>query len=539
MRKCMDEVDLLIKSGISCIWIDTYEEAEVLRDIKALVKREYKTFPLRVWSNTEGMKKIPTIAGETAQPPDRKFREPNAVFEYIATAAGFREESQGSRNIFVLRDLNELMGRDPRVKRYIRDIMEYPMRYQNIIIVVSPQVDIPDDIAKLFRVVDYDLPDRAYAMELIAHVVTQALTKNKLKEEPSPKEYGDAVDASMGLTAREIISAATESIVRSGKLDTSFLMEHKIQEVRKSGVLDFKIPAISLEDVGGNRAIKEWLYEQKSLFNEDARTFGLEMPKGYMSVGVPGSAKTMLAEAFAGMMGIPMLSLSMSKIMSKLVGESERKIEYALSVAKSCAPCVLLLDEVEKLVGGAGAGGSSNRTDGGVTNRVFAALLKFMNDNESGVYVIMTSNDVSSLPPEFTREGRVDAQWYFGLPKAEERKEIFEIHFKKFGRTLESALLDYAVEHTDGYTGAEIKGVVKNCMRKAYIRHTNGEEADITEEDIQAAINEVIPVSRSSREKIMALENWCADRARRSDYDEHEEQDDKDDRPYCNSIFDI
>lgn len=98
----------------------------------------------------------------------------------------------------------------------------------------------------------------------------------------------------------------------------------------------------------------------------------------------------------------------MDKILSKYAGESERNIAKALTLIKSCAPCVLLIDEVEKALGGIK---SSNASDSGVVARAFGKVLEFLNDNDNGVYVIMTSNDVSQLPPELTRAGRLDAIW--------------------------------------------------------------------------------------------------------------------------------
>lgn len=211
-------------------------------------------------------------------------------------------------------------------------------------------------------------------------------------------------------------------------------------------------------------------------------------------------------------MGVPLLELSMNRVMDKLVGQSEQKIAQALSVAKACAPCVLLLDEVEKMLGAASV--SSNASDGGVTARILQAILKFMNDNDSGVYVIMTSNDVSQLPPEFTRAGRLDATWYFGLPDDEERRGIFRIHFAKKGREVSDIILNEAVRSSDGFTGAEIQQVVKNTMRKAFSRYLKDGNQNILAEDIREAAGEVIPVSKSSKEKIAALDMYCRSRAR-------------------------
>lgn len=137
-----------------------------------------------------------------------------------------------------------------------------------------------------------------------------------------------------------------------------------------------------------------------------------------------------------------------------------------------------------------------------------------MNDNDSGVYVIMTSNDVSQLPPEFTRPGRIDCTWYFGLPCAEERRGIFKIHFQKKGRTVSDVILNAAVKASEAFTGAEIQQVVKNCMRHAYSRYLKDNNDNITKADVVAAAKEVIPISKSSREKIAALDIYCRDRAR-------------------------
>ena len=546
MRKCMDEVKILIDAGITCIWITSYEEAAVLADIREMVRMHYRTIPLYQWSVSEGCKKLATLPAEKDGPADMNLRQPPAVMEKIANDSGCRA-AVGSRNIYVLRDLQEFFAGQSStlIRRYIRDIKEYPGNKgcNNVIICISPAVALPDDITKLFRVVSYELPDKEEVLRLTQKYVekfNKLAQKQPLEyEELGPEKIDSIVDACLGLTKKEIGMSISESIVRHHTIDPTFLLSNKIQEVKKSGILDYKIPEITLDDVGGNQAIKDWLYEQKEMFSQEARDFSLPMPKGYMAVGIPGSAKTMLAEAFAGMMNIPLLSLSMSKIMSKLVGESEQKIEQAIQVAKSCAPCVLLLDEVEKMLGGAGAGGSSNRTDGGVTNRVFQSLLKFMNDNDSGVYVIMTSNDVSALPPEFTRAGRIDAQWYFGLPKVSERKEILRIHFAKFGKDVPDNVIDLAAKETEGYTGAELREVAKNCMRKAFIRFKNSEKATIgfTVSDVESSISEVIPISKSSKEKIMALESWCAERARRSDYEEVETDNAHNDQPLFGGVF--
>lgn len=200
----------------------------------------------------------------------------------------------------------------------------------------------------------------------------------------------------------------------------------------------------------------------------------------------------------------------MSKIMDKLVGQSERKIEQAFRVAKACAPCVFLWDEVEKMLGGIK---SSNSSDSGTTARVFGKCLEFLAENND-VFVIMTSNDVSQLPPEFTRAGRLDAMWYFSLPTFEERKEIFRIHLEKTGKDISEELIESSARNSENFTGAEIQETVKIAMRKAYKRFKEDGNNALVEDDVIGASKEIIPLYRSSKEKILSLEAWAHGRAR-------------------------
>ena len=159
---------------------------------------------------------------------------------------------------------------------------------------------------------------------------------------------------------------------------------------------------------------------------------------------------------------------------------------------------------------------SSNSSDSGTTNRVLEECLQFLHKN-NGVFVVMTSNDITQLPPEFTRPGRVDVLWYFSLPTYEERKEIFRVHLGKTGKEISEELVVAGAQCTENYTGAEIQAVVKAALRKAFIRYTKEEsDGNISEEDIKQAAGEVVPIYKSSREVVGRLEAWAKDRARYS-----------------------
>lgn len=155
--------------------------------------------------------------------------------------------------------------------------------------------------------------------------------------------------------------------------------------------------------------------------------------------------------------------------------------------------------------------------------RVVGQLLSFLSSEDSkDVFTIMTSNNSSSLPPELTRSGRIDTIWYFGLPDLEERKEIFKIHFNKCNKEVPEELINYAAISAQNFTGAEIKETVKVTIRKAYNRFKKDKNPNITKEDIDNAIPEIIPVYNSSKETIKLLEQYYKDRARWSNVTEEE-----------------
>src|SRR5688500_17787417 len=106
--------------------------------------------------------------------------------------------------------------------------------------------------------------------------------------------------------------------------------------------------------------------------------------------------------------------------MGFLVGQTEANVRQALRVADAMSPCVLFVDELEKALAGAASSGS---TDSGVSARLFGSLLTWLSDHTSDVFFVGTSNDVSKLPPEFSRAERFDGIFFLDLPGSEERSK--------------------------------------------------------------------------------------------------------------------
>ena len=190
--------------------------------------------------------------------------------------------------------------------------------------------------------------------------------------------------------------------------------------------------------------------------------------------------------------------------MSKWVGESEASIRNAFRQVEAMAPCVLQIDEVEKGFGSIGSDG-----DGGSSLRTFGTLLKWMSERTCPAYIIMTSNDVSRLPPEFTRKGRIDEIFGVYLPTVEERAEIFAIHLRKRRRDPDTFDLAALAEATEAYSGADIERVVITGLKLAFRARIELKTAHL----LQAA-PEVRPLSKTDPERVAAMTAWLEQHAK-------------------------
>lgn len=492
----------LLKAREPGIWITTSEEKEVMVSIKNAIDTVEEYENVYTFSISEGIHELKSENGTLAY--ESLGKETKNLLALDQKLKESNNHNFDKSRVWILKDFH-LSFTNPMAIRMIRDLKESPVAKYTPIIIISPISEVPVELQKTFKILHYDNP----SVEDIESLVQMWCSKKSLTiDSDTIKEISKRL---FGFTRSEILSMLNISHVKHNTIDLDIVNEKKIENINNSGILDYKIPKASLDNVGGNENFKKWVKTMELCMTEEAKEYGIPAPKGYLSVGIPGTSKSFSAEAIAGKWNVPFIKLNMAKITSRYAGETERNMYKALNLVKSCAPCVLLIDEVEKALGGYK---SSNASDSGAIARAFGNVLEFLNDNDNGVFVVMTSNDVSQLPPELTRAGRLDAIWFFGLPSAEERENILDIHLKKIGKEVSNPIIKKAAKEMDKYTGAEIELVVKSALRKAYLSKIETNKDDgITLEILKDAIAEVIPVAVSSREQIVSLERWAKSRA--------------------------
>lgn len=510
---CLDELKHLFVARTKCIWIKTHEEVLVIEKIKEYLLKNRLAYDVKSWSMNAGLQIEPLIVSDEKPAPDKQLA---SIERLIATIDQAQSNAESKTCVYILKDLH-LMLENKMVIRAIRDLKEKPgneLKSYQPIIVVSPVLNIPIEHEKLFTVLEFDTPNRQEITRMVNGFARKVASNAEAKgyTVPTQETINECINLAIGLTKNEIVSFMAKSLSKYNTLNADIFYEARINLINKTGLLELINTHISMDDMGGNHIFKNWIEDVKLSMTPEAAEFGVEKSKGYVGIGIPGTSKTLSAEMIATELGLPLLKFNISKVMSSFVGKSEQNMETALNVVKACSPCVLLIDEVEKSLSGMQ---SSARTDGGTMARVIGSVLQFLSSSASNdVFTVMTSNDISQMPPELTRSGRLDTVWYFGLPTEEERKEIWKIHFGKTPISVSDELLDYAAANSQNLTGAEIKEAVKVSMRKAYKRFMADGNRTITKQDIELAIKEIVPVYNASKEKIVALEKYAETRAR-------------------------
>jgi SpoVK/Ycf46/Vps4 family AAA+-type ATPase len=203
---------------------------------------------------------------------------------------------------------------------------------------------------------------------------------------------------------------------------------------------------------------------------------------------------------------LPLLRFDMGRMFGSLVGSSEENVRKAISVAESVAPAILWVDEIDKAFAGSQGSGM---TDGGTTARVFGTFLTWLSEKTAPVFVVATANDISQLPPELMRKGRLDEIFFVDLPSDLERADIFRIHIKRRGRDPEKFDIPALVSQSKDFSGAEVEEAVISALYDAF--YANEELSTV---HVLEALRQTVPLSKTMDEHISRLRAWAEGRAR-------------------------
>ena len=450
-----------IDAGFPIIYINTFEEDKV----DSLIPEISSGKEVYEWNETNGY-----IDFETKTPLQEDCNLERMLDQ-------LKTPDLLDRKILIFKDITSYLD-EPRIVSKVKGLAR--MINQGVdatVIIVSSVLVIPKDIEKYVTILEMD-----YLNTDEIKTIIRGFVKDNLNQQVDEKLIEEFALAFKGLTEFEILNLLALSYADDGDLtrkDLRLIFDQKQQMIKKAGILEMIPLKETIDDIGGLENLKAWFIKKAKVYKNmnNAKKYGVDMPKGVLIAGVPGCGKSLNAKAAANLFEVPLLRLDMGRLMGKYVGESEGNLRSAIALAEAISPCVLWIDELEKAF--AGIGGSGGGAE--VTTRLFGNFLTWMQEKESPTFVVATANDITKLPPELLRKGRFDEIFYVGLPNKEEREKIFNIHIKKRRpQDLKNIRVKELVSITEGFSGADIEGVVKDAIESAFAEDkTSIQTADV------------------------------------------------------------
>jgi len=490
-REKKDELRLLVNSRHPLIAIETYEELRV-EELLTEVATELGV-PLYVWSVTTG------LARRGADAPIYHTDDPEQALANIALITGDA--------LFLLKDFARYLEHD-RILRRMRELAEGFRNARRSIVLSGASLKLPEELNDAVVTFRLELPDASLLLEVVLSTLADLGRQNQIRVELDSVGLRQLAQTLSGLTRDEARRTLTKCLLARGHADAQLISdvhESKRAALRQEGVLEFLRADASFADVADLKNLKEWLRKRRGALTAEGVKFGLAPPKGILITGVQGCGKSLTAKAVAGEWKLELAKLDAGALYDKYVGESEKRLRRSLEIAEQLAPIVLWIDEIEK---GFAATGASADVDAGLSQRLLATFLTWLQDRQSGVFIAATSNDLSALPPELLRKGRFDEIFFVDLPDADARAELFRIHLIRRGR--DAAQFDIAAlaASSEGFSGAEIEQAVISALYTAF-----SQKQQLSTEILLGELRAARPLSVTRQEDIAALRAWAHDRA--------------------------
>lgn len=429
---------------------------------------------------------------------------------YIPEGIFHREENKVSREqgsfpaypvFFLLNDFHII--RESAAAHFLKQFLwaaeQEEQNYKRFVVLflVSPIIKLPEGFESEIEIIDVPEMDEEDIREFLFSEAAKEYTKEKYSYRKKTeldiidqKRIYEAARDFKGISARGIQEILADLQAEFGSFfgrseDKSGIEAnlYQIQKARKRKVVELKKEeakrdsTVTMKEPGspiaGMEGFLDWINEIKEEFLdlETARRYGNEPPKGVLLTGIPGSGKTQAAKKAAEQMGglegnVPLVQFRMDNLLGSLVGDSEANFKRCRKRIEALAPCIVLIDEIEKTFDQNSEKGSND-----VKMNIFTALLDWMQENKKQIFFFATSNSVANLRPELLRDGRFDMRFCVFLPTYKELIQIFELHMKEAQRRAGGSLYgEFDYQEAAAVFLKEITGYAKE--QKKYMFYT-------------------------------------------------------------------
>nr|YP_010619182.1 hypothetical protein PNY92_pgp193 [Amplisiphonia pacifica]WAX03195.1 hypothetical protein [Amplisiphonia pacifica] len=473
------EIKTALVSNNLLIYISTEEEERLEYILKHTIDQMFKT-KIYSWNFIDGYIDNPNYISQCIQNPLEAL---NTITKYDNHKA----------KVFFLKDFHFFL-KDISISRKLKNLYQYLNRSNQYVILSGTEINLPTELKEYILYLQMPLPNKK---EILIE-----LNRFLYKENTGTSPYKENICmAYTGFSINKIRKSLSKLMLN--KISKHQIIEHILQEkekiIQKTEGLKFYSPENNILEVGGLQNLRDWLKIRNLAFTKKAHSYGIKTPQGILLVGVQGTGKSLSAKTISNEWNMPLFRLDVSKIFVGILGESENRIEKVIHLCEKNSPCILWIDEIDKIFNE-----YNNTNDSGTKQRVTNIFLTWLSEKKQEVFIIATANTVSQLPIEILRKGRFDEIFFVDLPNFKARLKIFQIHLKRYRLiTWNKYNIYYLSKISKGFSGAEIEQSIVNAMYTGF--YSNREFTTI---DIQNAINEMIPLSMIERKKILNLRKW-------------------------------
>ena len=370
---------------------------------------------------------------------------------YLMNASAFLQTDTAEINkkavFFIYQDFSSLSK--PNQGVLLKQYIDYSSKHTSMLFITSPDLSLPLGYELNIEVIDVPHPDITDITEiLMEEAKLHALSRHEKLDDEGIERINQAANEFRGLSIPEIkdvinelenifgsFYGRSENQKKIGEIDNikeikamrgKCISKVKTESAKKDPTITMLNPKDSI--VGFYR-YKSWLDKRADDFihPDEAVKKGRKPIRGVLITGLPGTGKTQGAKYTAYKLNVPLVQLRIDNLLGGLVGDSERNFKHCRKRIEALAPCVVLIDEIEKLFSGENNGTGGND----VKMNIFTTLLDWMQENDKSIFFYATCNSAKDLKPELLRDGRFSMRFYIFMPTHDELVDMICFHMKE------------------------------------------------------------------------------------------------------------
>lgn len=478
IMKFEQKIQKITRSNNHLVYIYTKEE-ERLENVLLKINKDLFKSKIYIWDFIEGYKNRPNDFSSCRQNP-------------LEALISIEKYNTIDNTIFFLKDFHFFLN-DVTINRKLKNLYKWLKKNNRHVFMSGTDITIPQSLNDYILYIKLPLPNE----NEIKLEVKKFFNQTHIRV----KEYNEVISkAYKGFSSKQIKTSLLQLLEQDLTISeiVEAILKEKSEKFHNINGLQFNNNNKLIKLAGFNN-LKRWLRLRNIISSQEANAYGITSPKGILLVGIQGTGKSLSAKSISQEWNVPLLKLDIGKLFASTLGESENRIEKVIEISQAMAPCILWIDEIEKIFTK-----NQSNNDSGTTQRVTSILLNWLSDRNDKVFILATANKINNLPIEMLRKGRFDEIFFVDLPNFKDRMDIFRVQLTKVRPTTWNKYnIYYFSKISNGFSGAEIEQAIINAMYLGFNKNR-----EFTSFDIVNAIDNLIPIAETHNQEIRIMREW-------------------------------